>query len=134
MRACQCINVCAQAYGTDPREQAERVFEAIRTGVHYVLAENEYDPGYVRLEASSRVDAMLSGGRPIRPTSPMMSQLVFNPEAPLPEKWLAQKAKEAAAEESIRQLFFIITGDDNNWAVLRFNRLTGFVDEELHLI
>lgn len=100
MRACQCVNVCAQAYGTDPREQAERVFEAIRTGVHYVLAENEYDPGYVRLEASSRVDAMLSGGRPIRPTSPMMSQLVFNPEAPLPEKWLAQKAKEAAAEET----------------------------------
>ena len=28
----------------------------------------------------------------------MMSQLVFNPEAPLPEKWLAQKAKEAAEE------------------------------------
>ena len=26
------------------------------------------------------MDAMLSGGRPIRPISPMMSQLVFNPE------------------------------------------------------
>lgn len=75
-----------QVYGTDPRVQAERVFEAIRTGVHYILAENEHDPGYVRLEASSRADAMLTGGRPIRPTSPMMSQLVFNLEAPLPDR------------------------------------------------
>jgi hypothetical protein len=27
------------------RGQAERVFEAIRSGEHYILAENEYDPG-----------------------------------------------------------------------------------------
>ncbi len=80
--------------GTDPREQAWRVFEAIRTGVHYILAENEHDPGYVRLEASSRMDAMLQGGRPIRPTSPMMSNLVFNPDAPLPEAWLKKKEEE----------------------------------------
>ena len=29
--------------------------------MHYILAENEHDPGYVRLEASSRMAAMLQG-------------------------------------------------------------------------
>lgn len=91
------VTVALVGAGTDPREQAWRVFEAIRTGVHYILAENEYDPGYVRLEASSRANAMLNGGRPIRPTSPMMSELVFNAEAPLPEKYLQQKEAEQLA-------------------------------------
>ena len=48
---------------------ADLVLEAIRTGIFYVMAESEDDPGYVHLEAETRMQAILGGGLPYRPRS-----------------------------------------------------------------
>ena len=42
--------------------------------------------------------------------------------------------EETAAQKRIRELFLIVTRNDNHGALLRFDRLTGFVYEKLHTI
>ena len=42
--------------------------------------------------------------------------------------------EEAAAQEGVGQLFFVVGGDDDDGAVLGPDRLACLVDEELHLI
>ncbi len=82
------VNVIAErfkAFGMPPSRCADMVFDAIRTGVFYILAEAEDDPGYVRLEAETRMQAILDGGRPYRPRSELISK-VFDPRVPLPRK------------------------------------------------
>ena len=46
----------------------------------------------------------------------------------------ADVVEEAAAQERVRQLLFVVGGDDDDRAVLGLDRLAGFVDEELHPI
>ena len=63
--------------GMPPSRCAEMVFEAIGSGVFYILAEAEEDPGYVYLEAETRMRAILDGTRPYRPRSEFIAS-VFN--------------------------------------------------------
>ena len=72
-----------KAFGMPPSRCAELVFEAIRTGVFYIMAESEDDPGFVRLEAETRMQAILEGGLPYRPRSEWISN-IFDPDAPMP--------------------------------------------------
>ena len=69
-----------KAMGMPPSRCADMVFEAIQSGVFYILAEAEEDPGYVRLEAETRMNAILNGTRPYRPRSEFIAR-VFNPNA-----------------------------------------------------
>ena len=73
-----------KAFGMPPSRCADLVFDAIRTGAFYVLAESEDDPGYVRLEAETRMKAILGNGLPYRPPSALIGK-VFNPRVPLPK-------------------------------------------------
>ena len=74
-----------KAFGMPPARCAELVFEAIQSGVFYVMAESDDDPGYVRLEAETRMKAILEGGLPRRPPSAWIGK-VFNPNTRLPER------------------------------------------------
>ena len=79
-------NVIAErfkALGMPPSRCAEAVFEAMRTGTFYIMAEAEEDPGFVYLEAQTRMKAILEGGLPYRPRSEWVSN-VFDPTSPLP--------------------------------------------------
>jgi len=73
-----------KAFGMPPSRCADMVFDAIRSGVFYILAEAEEDPGYVRREAETRMQAILQGGTPYRPRSAFIGK-VFDPRTPLPE-------------------------------------------------
>ena len=64
-----------KAFGMPPARCAEMVFDAIQSGVFYILAEAEEDPGYVRLEAETRMNAILQGGRPYRPPSAFIAKV-----------------------------------------------------------
>src|SRR5882724_11083925 len=46
----------------------------------------------------------------------------------------ADVVKEAAAQECVGQLLFVIRGDDHQRPAPRLHRLAGLVDEELHAI
>src|ERR1700734_1035808 len=46
----------------------------------------------------------------------------------------ADVVEEAAAQESVGQLFLIVGGDDNDWPKTRLDRLSSFVDVEFHLV
>ena len=74
-----------KAMGMPPSRCADMVFDAIRSGTFYILAEAEEDPGFVYLEAETRMKAILEGGLPYRPRSEWISK-VFDPSTPLPEK------------------------------------------------
>ena len=74
-----------KAFGMPPSRCADLVFDAIRTGLFYIMAEAEDDPGYVYSEAETRMQAILSGGLPYRPRSAFISK-VFNPRLPLPTR------------------------------------------------
>ena len=74
-----------KAFGMPPRRCADMVFEAIRRGTFYILAEAEEDPGYVYSEAETRMQAILSGGLPYRPPSAFIGK-VFDPKTPLPAR------------------------------------------------
>ena len=66
-----------KAMGMPPSRCANMVFDAIQSGVFYILAEAEEDPGYIYLEAETRMNAILNGTRPYRPRSEFISK-VFN--------------------------------------------------------
>ena len=72
-----------KAFGMPPSRCAELVFDAIRTGIFYIMAESEDDPGYVRLEAETRMKAILDGGLPYRPRSELIGK-VFDMRVPMP--------------------------------------------------
>ena len=74
-----------KAFGMPPSRCADYVFDAIRTGVFYVMAEAEDDPGYIYLEAETRMQAILGGGLPYRPRSALISK-VFNPSIPIQKR------------------------------------------------
>ncbi|MYJ74216.1 MAG: SDR family NAD(P)-dependent oxidoreductase, partial [Gammaproteobacteria bacterium] len=74
-----------KAFGMPPSRCADLVFEAIRTGTFYIMAESEDDPGYVRLEAETRMKAILEDGLPYRPRSALIGK-VFDPRVPMPKK------------------------------------------------
>lgn len=74
-----------KALGMPPSRCADFVFDAIRTGTFYIMAEAEEDPGYVYSEAETRMQAILGGGLPYRPRSAFLSK-VFDPNAPLPKR------------------------------------------------
>jgi len=74
-----------KALGMPPSRCADFVFDAIRTGTFYIMAEAEEDPGYVYSEAETRMRAILGGGLPYRPRSEFLSK-VFNPNVPLPTR------------------------------------------------
>lgn len=79
-------NVIAErfkAFGIPPSRCADLVFDAIQSGVFYVLAEAGDDPGYVRLEAETRMNAILDGTVPYRPRSQLISKL-FDPNVSIP--------------------------------------------------
>jgi hypothetical protein len=46
----------------------------------------------------------------------------------------ADEVKEAAAQERIRQFFFVVAGNDDDRALARANRFAGFVDKKFHAI
>lgn len=73
-----------KAFGMPPSRCADLVFDAIRTGTFYIMAESEDDPGYVRLEAETRMKAILEDGLPYRPRSALIGK-VFNPRVPIPK-------------------------------------------------
>ena len=62
-------------YGMPPSRCASMVFDAIQSGVFYILAEAEDDEGYVRLEAETRMNAILNGTRPYRPRSALLTKI-----------------------------------------------------------
>ena len=64
-----------KAFGMPPSRCADLVFDAIRTGIFYIMAECEDDPGYVYLEAKTRMEAILGGGLPYRPRSALISKV-----------------------------------------------------------
>ena len=68
-----------KAFGMPPARCAKMVFDAIQTGVFYILAEAEEDPGYVRLEAETRMNAILNGTRPYRPRSEFIAKVFTTP-------------------------------------------------------
>lgn len=72
-----------KAFGMPPSRCADFVFDAIRTGTFYIMAEAEEDPGYIYSEAETRMRAILEGGLPYRPRSAFISK-VFDPRTPLP--------------------------------------------------
>ncbi len=72
-----------KAFGMPPSRCAEMVFDAVRSGIFYIMAEAEDDPGYVRLEAETRMKAILAGGLPYRPHSDLISK-VFDMRVPTP--------------------------------------------------
>lgn len=74
-----------KAFGMAPSRCADFVFDAIRTGTFYIMAEAEEDPGYVYSEAETRMRAILDGGLPYRPRSAFISK-VFDPRTPLPRR------------------------------------------------
>ncbi len=74
-----------KAFGMPPSRCAELVFDAIRTGTFYIMAESEDDPGYVRLEAETRMKAILEDGLPYRPRSDFIAK-VFDFRSPPPTK------------------------------------------------
>ena len=74
-----------KAFGMPPSRCAEAVFDAIQSGVFYVMAEAEEDPGFVRLEAETRMRGILEGGLPFRPRSEWISK-VFDVNTPLPDE------------------------------------------------
>ena len=73
-----------KAFGMAPSRCADLVFDAIQSGEFYILAEALDDPGYVHLEAETRMKAMLNKGLPFRPRSELLAK-VFDPRIPLPE-------------------------------------------------
>ena len=73
-----------KAYGMPPARCADAVFDAIADGTFYILAEAEEDPGFVRLEAETRMKAILDGGLPVRPRSAWISS-IFDPNGPPPK-------------------------------------------------
>lgn len=73
-----------KAYGMPPARCADAVFDAIADGTFYIMAEAEEDPGFVRLEAETRMKAILDGGLPVRPRSAWISS-IFNADGPVPE-------------------------------------------------
>ena len=83
-RVAQSDNVVAagfQKHGMPPSRCADFVFEAIQTGVFYVMAEAEDDPGYVRSEVEARMDAILNGTTPFRPRSELISKVFRMPRS-----------------------------------------------------
>ncbi len=74
-----------KAFGMPPSRCAEAVFDAVQSGVFYVMAEAEEDPGFVRLEAETRMKGILEGGLPFRPRSEWISK-VFDVNTPLPDE------------------------------------------------
>ena len=74
-----------KAFGMPPSRCADAVFDAIQSGVFYVMAEAEEDPGFVRLEAETRMKGILDGGLPFRPRSEWISK-VFDVNTPLPDE------------------------------------------------
>ena len=62
-------------FGMPPERCAEMVFEAIRTGDFYILAEAEEDPGHIYNQAKVRMDAILNHGRPFRPPSKFIGRV-----------------------------------------------------------
>jgi len=73
-----------KAFGMAPSRCAEMVFDAIQSGEFYILAEAPDDPGYVYLEAQTRMEAILNKGLPSRPKSELLTK-VFNLRIPLPD-------------------------------------------------
>jgi len=65
-------------FGSPPSKMADMVFDAIRRGRFYVFGENDLEPGYVRLQAETRMKAMLEDGLPRRPPSKIFAE-VFTP-------------------------------------------------------
>ena len=74
-----------KAFGMPPSRCADLVFDAIRTGIFYIMAECEDDPGYVYLEAKTRMEAILGGGLPYRPRSALISK-VYDLSVPAPRR------------------------------------------------
>ena len=74
-----------KAFGMPPSRCANLVMDAIQSGIFYIMAEAEDDPGYVYSEAETRMNAILGGGLPFRPRSELISK-VFNPAIPVPDK------------------------------------------------
>ena len=74
-----------KAFGMAPSRCANLVFDAIQSGEFYILAEAIDDPGYVHLEAQTRMDAILNKGLPSRPKSELLTK-VFDLRIPLPDK------------------------------------------------
>ncbi len=74
-----------KAFGMPPSRCADMVFDAITSGVFYIMAEAEDDPGYVYSEAETRMNAILTGGLPYRPRSALIGK-VFDPRVPLPAR------------------------------------------------
>jgi NAD(P)-dependent dehydrogenase (short-subunit alcohol dehydrogenase family) len=64
-----------KSQGLPPSQCASEVFEAMRSGTFYVMAEAEKDPGYIRLEVTTRMDSILNGDRPFRPRSEWIAQI-----------------------------------------------------------
>uniref|UniRef100_A0A7S1L702 Uncharacterized protein n=1 Tax=Alexandrium catenella TaxID=2925 RepID=A0A7S1L702_ALECA len=67
-----------QKFGSPPSKMADMVFSAIQSGSFYVFGENDREPGFVRLQAETRMKAMLGDGLPRRPNSTIFAQ-VFSP-------------------------------------------------------
>ena len=61
-------------HGMPPDQVANYVFEALRTGTFYALAEADEDPGHIYNQAKVRMDAILNDGRPFRPSSQFIAR------------------------------------------------------------
>ena len=92
-----------KAFGMPPSRCADMVFDAIRNGTFYVMAESEDDPGYVRLEAETRMKAILEGGLPYRPRSALIGK-VFDMRIPAPaDPEYGKRAMPLAEKAQLKQ-------------------------------
>ncbi len=65
-----------KTWGMPASTCASMVFDAIRSGDFYILAEAENDPGHIRRQAEVRMDAILNGGKPYRPHSELIYRVI----------------------------------------------------------
>ena len=66
-----------KTYGMPPSQVADYVFDAIKSGDFYILAEADEDPGHIYNQAKVRMEAILNKGRPFRPGSKFIAR-AFN--------------------------------------------------------
>ena len=82
-----------------------RCADEMTTGVLYVLAESEDDPGYVWLEAEARMNASRTG-----PSSELNS-LIFNLNELMQESGASLKANESTSTRSSVRIIRTLASD-----------------------
>jgi hypothetical protein len=115
-------------------------FSDVRLGPGQILGEEQLDPieqlrGRWFLLETGRLAHAIEGTERLGEQLSLEARMV-DLDDPLHRLGIREPyvVEEATAQESIRQLFLVVAGDDDHRPVARFDELTGLVDIELHAI